>query len=86
MCDETFYISRSLDRLKACVPSGIETKFDYLKKNCFHVAPEIAHQYWFKIHEYLSDTFQDADIGWHQQLCDIYHEEYIGYLKKFKQQ
>lgn len=86
MCEETLYISRSLDRLKACVPSGIETKFDYLKKNCFHVAPEIAHQYWFKIHEYLSSTFQDADTEWHQQICDIYHEEYIEYLKKFKQQ
>ena len=85
MCEETLYISRSLDRLKACVPSGIETKFDYLKKNCFHVAPEIAHQYWFKIHEYLSSTFQDADVEWQDNLCNMYHEEYLGYLKKFKQ-
>lgn len=84
MCEETEFIARSLDRFQACVPPGIETRFHYLKQQCFHMAPEIAHTHWNKIHAYLSNTFQDADVEWQDQLCDAYHEEYINYLKQFK--
>ena len=84
MCEETFHIASAIDKMHECVPDHIETKFEYLKKNCFHLAPEIAHQHWYKIYEYVSSTFNDSNIVWHVNLCDTYHNEYQTYLKRFK--
>lgn len=83
MCEETYFIAASIERMKDCIPDEIETSLDFIKNDAFHLAPEIAHEHWFKIYDYLSNNFQDASVSWQSKLCQIYNEEYQKYKQRF---
>lgn len=74
----SFCILDTLTLMKSVVPRDVKKSFDDLSEECADMALK---ESWDRVHSYLSSNFQDESVSWQHDLCDIYHEEYVRYLK-----